>query len=289
MAIEYENSDKFKALIGITEDYTEWFSRIALLVAYQEDEMIPDNLATPDSFTNWLSDAKGGATIDTNVLTHILKIETTLEDLGKNILETLQSGMKPSYLDFLQLKNLHSSFLMSVRRLERDSALEMGGVDDLTGMRPLHSLKKDLDKEIGRMERNNSQFTLALIRVDNFESYPDAGAVLKVTTKNIKEYLRPFDDAYYLEDGFFLLTLKYADIAGGEAVILRAQNSLHSDDENVHNITVSGALSEPIVGDELFKILDEMKSDLNNNVQEKNVILKFLDISPLEKFVMSKG
>ena len=289
MSVEYEDNDKFKALAGILEDYTEWFGRVALLVAYHGEEPIPVELNEPTSFVSWLEDTKASSGIGVGIIQPLLEIDSSLKDSGKDIVETLRSDRKPSHTAFLEFKNLYSSFLSSIRRLEKDSALQLDGTDDLTGMRPVQSVQRDIDKEMGRLERNGNPFALAVMRIDFFDKYEGSQNILSVATENIKQSLRPFDDAYYLDEGYFLLSLKHADIVGAEAVVVRIQHSLEGDANNVNKITMSATLSEPVIGDVVQDMLGRMKDDLSNNATSRNVVLKLLDESPLQRFVNAKN
>ena len=289
MSVEYEDNDKFKALAGILEDYTEWFGRVALLVAYHGEEPVPVDMEEPSSFVSWLEDNNSSSGVSSSLIQPLLEIDSSLKGSGKNIIEILKSDRKPSHSVFLEFKNLYSSFLSSIRRLEKDSALQVDGTDELTGIRPLHSVQRDIDKEMGRLERNGNPFALVVLRIDSFGKYEDNQNNLLVATENIKRSLRPFDDAYYLDQGRFLLSLKHSDIVGAEVVVVRIQNFLEDDPDNSSKITVTAILSEPVVGDGVQELLGRMKDDLNNNLNSRNLVLKLLDVSPLERFITAKN
>lgn len=285
MAVEYTDLNKFKALAHILEDYTEWFARIALLVAYTAEETIHDGYQIPSSFNNWVNSKNVKTEFNSNVIKPIIDIHEVMLISASHIIDSLNSKKYVGHNDFVEFKNLFSSFLSSVRRLEIDSALEGDGTDEETGLRPVSAIKYDLDKEMQRLSRNGNPFSLSMLRVDGFPLLDQPHDALRITSLNIKKCMRPFDDAYYIEDGYFLLSLKHADMVGAEAAAMRIIQSLNEDEENVMDITVSFCLSEPVNGDDIDVLLNNMHVDLNNHIDTKETILKFLDISPLERFI----
>lgn len=288
MAIQYTDQNRFKALVSILEDYTDWFSSIALYVAYPEDERVFDGFSIPDSFKKWINNPTVRSEVTHSVRQPIIDIFDSLSQKGEVIIEGLRSGDRPSHDDFVEFKNLYTSFLTSIRRLEKDSGMKGDGTDELTGLRPLEAIEHDMNKEMQRLSRNGNPFALVLARIDGFESHEESSGVLSIAVDNLKKSMRPFDDAYYLNEGQFLLSLKHSDLTGADAAIARIQHSLSSDENNVQNITISCCMAEPVMGDEVFSLLETMKADLNNHASDSEAVLKFLDVSPLERFLNTK-
>jgi len=289
MAVEYNNSDKFKALAHILEDYTEWFSRISLCVSYPDEESLPKDFSMPTSFVDWLESDDVSKEIPVSVMQPVVDIHVAMQEVGTSLIESVRDDRKPKYKEFIELRNLWSSFLATIRRLERDSAMDIDSVDEGTGLRSPLAVDKDLQREMGRLARNGTPLALSLVRIDGFQNYDDESVIVPVTVSNIKKSLRPFDDAYYLENGQFLLSLKHTDMAGADAVIARIQRSLSVDSDNTRKVTISSCVSEPVPGDNMPELLENMKKDLHNHSDSKGAILKFLEMSPLERFVGSIG
>lgn len=288
MVVQYSDNNKFKALASILEDYTDWFAQFSLFLGYTDQENIPEDFTIPGSFTNWLDSDDIQDGISTTVLAPILDMHNAMKDLSVDMVADLQLGKKPSHKDFIELKNLYVSFLSSMRRLERDSALTADSVDDTTGLRSASAVKRDLNREMQRLARNGNPFALVLARIDAFDKVHSQKEALSLAVDNIKKSMRPFDDAYYLENGQFLLSLKHADMVGAEVAITRIQQSLNLDEKNTNDITLSCCMSEPVNGDEISELLKNMKDDLNAHQDDVSTVLKFLDISPLERFVESR-
>lgn len=285
MVSDYEDNDKFHALASVIEDYTEWFAQIALYVAYSGEEHIPENFSMPRSFTDWLENNDSDAEISPAAIQPITDIHNAMKGVVADLMIDLAKNQRPRHQSFIEFKNLYSSFLSSVRRLEKDSTMKSDGTDELTGLRPISALKHDLDREMQRLSRNGNPFSLMIARIDGFVDFDNQRDAVSTTVKNIKKCMRPFDDAYYLNDGNFLLSLKHADLVGAEAAILRIQNSLEHDEANANKITLSCCMSEPVDGDEVSNLLKNMRDDLEAHADDYGAVLKLLDISPLERFV----
>ena len=139
-----------------------------------------------------------------------------------------------------------------------------------------------------RLSRSGNPFVLSCVRVDGFAELADQETAFHIARDNIVKSMRPFDDVYYLGDGEFLLSLKHTDVVGGEVALVRIQRSLDIDESNTAKLSVSCCLSEPVSGDEVSTLIKNMKEDLKRHKDDKDVILKFLDISPLERFMSTQ-
>jgi hypothetical protein len=102
--------------------------------------------------------------------------------------------------------------------------------------------------------------------------------------RNIKKCMRSFDDAYYLGQGEFMLSLKHADKIGAKAAINRLQAFLDGDEENKSKMTMSYCFTEPSVGDDILELTGNMRQDLIDHMNDENVVLQLTEISALERY-----
>lgn len=285
MALEYEKNSKFEALAPVLEEYADWFSRIALCVAYHDKEKEPEKIVTPSSFQDWVKAAgeEGGGT--PLVIEDIAKSHDDMVRIGNGLLDILKADKKPPHENFVEFKNLYGAFLVRIRRLEKDSAIDGRGLDEETGLRSAKAIKPDLKKEMERLSRQGNPFSLVVARIDGFAGQPDQKQALSISVNNIKRCMRSFDDAYYFGNGYFLLSLKHADIIGAQAAVSRLQQFLKGDEANMSKMTMSYCMVEPVPEDEVHILLQNMNQDLSDNMNEKDIVLKFLEISALERFV----
>jgi len=288
MALDYQNSLSFAQLAPILEDYAEWYGHVCLAVAYMSEDTKADIIQAPSSFPRWVKTAEGIEFLSESLLAEISNIHADFIDSGNKIVGEIISKKKPEFGDYSNFKNLYDAFLNRLRRIEKDSALEGSGIDEETGFRTKEMIKIDQRKEMERLKRQGTSFALVVCRIDNFIAH-DKQKVLPVVVSNIKDCMRNFDDAYYLENGHFLVSLKQTDLVGAESAIERLRQGLRSKNDFQTNVSCSYCVAEPVDGDEVMDLIDNMIKDLNDNIDDQDAVLKFLEISPLQRFMNNMG
>ena len=289
MALEYDSNTEFEALAPILEDYADWFGRIAVYVAYPDDDAFSAEVTVPSSFRDWMENTAEDTTLSPAILKEIATIHDAMISQGESIFVTLQNKTRPARHEFVDFKGLYSGFLSRLRRLEKDSALEGSGFDEETGLRAAHHIETDTKKEMERLSRQGNAFSLVMARIDRFAGQEDQKKALELSVKSIKDCMRPFDDAYYMGNGVFLLSLKQADILGAEAAVNRLQLCLKEDTNNTKpKVTMSYCMTEPLPEDETETLIKNMQADLIEHLNDEDAVLKFVEISPLARFVQSK-
>lgn len=286
MTLEYEQkTENFSAVATILDDYIQWYMQVSTAVAYPNDASVEDDLSSPNSFLDWVNASMEKGSLLADVLDNLVGLYTDLLASSEILIQTVSDHKKPDYQDYLDFKNLFDAFTGRLRRLERDSAAEGAGMDEKTGLRSQKVMEDDLKKEIERVARQGSPFSLVLTRIDNYLSFEDKDSVIELTVDNIKKCMRTFDDAYYMDDGVFLLSLKQADMIGAQAATTRLQNFIKTDEKNRDEVTLSYCMSEPVSGDEIDELVNNMKADLESYDDEEDVVLKFIESSPLQRYI----
>lgn len=283
MVMDYKDTEKFKALAPILDDYIHWFGLVSFAVAYPEEEQAA--VKTPESFDAWLESAQTKGGFNPSALRDLQAVYEQMTMDGRQILQTLSTGNKPNVKEFKDFRILYNSFLSRIRRLERDSAMEGSGVDEETGLRIPKAIEGDMKRELERLTRQGTSFCLTMFRVDGYDNLADKKAALALVVNNVKKCMRPFDDAYYMGHGHFVLNMKQTDIMGAEAGINRLRLYVEQDVDNIHKSTLSFCLVEPTVGDEAAEIILHMRQDLDENRNAKDAVLKFKEVSELERFL----
>ena len=290
MTLEYEqNTETFAEVATILDDYIQWYMQVSTAVAYPSDASVDDDLSSPNSFLDWVNASMEKDTLLAGVLDNLVSVYTDLLASSEILIQTVSDNKKPDYQDYLDFRNLFDAFTGRLRRLERDSAAEGAGMDETTGLRSQKIMEDDLKKEMERVARHGSPFSLVLTRIDNYLGAADKDTLVEVAVANIKKCMRTFDDAYYLDDGVFLLSLKQADMIGAQAATTRLQNYIKTDERNSGNITLSYCMSEPVPGDEVDELVNNMKADLESFDDEDDVVLKFVELSPLQRYLDEIG
>ena len=232
-----------------------------------------------------VSERSKDGSINQGILRDLTDVYEQMVMDGRQILSGLTEGNRPTAKEFGDFIALYNSYLVRVRRLERDSAMEGSGVDQETGLRIPKAIKGDMKRELERLERHHTSFCQVMMRIDGFAGQLDQKEALGLAVENIKKTMRPFDDAYYMGNGHFLLSMKQTDLIGAEAGINRLRMFLDQDENNTHKMTLSFCIVEPVVGDEADQMIKNMQQDLNDNLNAKDAVLKFKEISDLERFI----
>lgn len=285
MALEYRNPIKFEKIAPILEEYAQWFSNISLSLAYDEALDVIQNIHQPSSFKVWVEEASREEQLPPAVMANIIKIHDEMVGLGQQIIEALKRQDRPEQSVFVGFKDIYAAFLMHIRRLERDSAMDGSGIDEVTGLRSASVIESDLKKEMERVSRQGNPFSLVVMRIDRFVGQKSQDRALSMAVENVKRCMRSFDDAYYLGQGMFLLSLKHADIIGAQAAVGRLQNFLIEDEGNIDKMTMSYCMAEPVAGDDIKLLLKNMKQDLVDHLNDMDAVLKFVEVSALERYV----
>jgi GGDEF domain-containing protein len=278
-----KDTDYLKNLGPVLEEYADWFGNISMAVAYSDSHS--DAISTPQSYRIWQKETESSEAISANVLKSMTE---TYEDMvmeGRAIVKILADGQKPELTQFEKFKDRYNKFFRQIRRLERDSAMEESGLDEQTGLRSSKSIEGDMKRELERLERQGTAFCQVMLRIDQFTQFDNHDEMLQLVVKTMRDTIRPFDDAYYLNQGHFLINMKQTDLIGAEAGINRIRIQLSQHKENTNPITLSFCVIEPVTGEEADKMLRNLRQDLDENAQAEDAVLKHKEISELERFV----
>ena len=252
----------------------------------------------PESFKNWVDEVEEGDKVEKITLDRLVRLHAELQNLSIELVRTAETtDRRPEIKQFDSFVNIYDDFVFQLRRLERDSLQAESGLDALTGLRSHSVLMKDLEREMERRSRRGKPFSLVLARIDSYahiqtiQSEQKTDNCLLGVSKQIKKCIRSFDDAYKLEDGEFIMCLKHADTSGGAATIARLRRFLEEEpvkveeNGNLYDLTMSYCVSEPLPGDNVAQLLNNMRDDLNRYVTEKDTALEYFEQSPLQRFV----
>ncbi len=283
MENDVKDADYLKNLGPVLEDYAQWFSEVVTRIAFPDK--IDLEFDVPSSYELWAKETEESEVITPATLRSLTDACEHMMMEGRAIVSALKAGDTINFETFDSFKGRYDTFFRQIRRVEHDSAMEESGVDEQTGLRSAKSIADDMKREMERLARQGTAFCQVMMRVDHFARYSDHDVVLDTVVNSIRNAIRPFDDAYYMGKGHFLISMKQTDIMGAEAGLNRIRLELSENPENKDNITVSSCLMEPSVGDEAAKVLKNLRQDLDENENVKDVILKFKEISELERFV----
>jgi diguanylate cyclase (GGDEF)-like protein len=299
MAVSYETDSRLKALKPVLDEHAEWFGAVIRCLMYPEAPQAEERLAQPGGFLEWANDASLDNTFSRSALEELTLRFEQLHEAGRILLNKCREGRKPTLDEFDVFVNLYEGFVVGVRRLEHDSAFADIGVDPLTGLRSQQAMKKDLETELERLSRRGKPFCLIISRIDHFARFSrileeeQVRQILIIVSGLIKKCLRTFDDAYRLDNGEFVMSLKQTEMTGGSAAVERlrkmidAENIVIQDGGEAIPLRMSFCVAEPLPGDTFTELLQNMSADLHSYMEKGDTALEFIEQSPLQRYVKS--
>lgn len=289
MALEYKTPIDLKIVMQVLDDHMIWYGKIVR--GYFEKR--PFNEKFPVSFKEWISSAQKAELIDSRVAEKLNGIYKGLIEAANIFITKCDSFDDSPLNEYSDFSKHYEEFIQAMRRIERDQAVENSGFDDRTGLRSTRMMRDDIDIEMQRRARQGSPFAVALLKIVNFkdEWREDKDYILPVIqkiSKQIKACLRAFDDAYYLGDEYFLLSLKQADMIGAESAMGRLNSAIKAvhiamPHDVMDDIKVSAVVFEPSIAENIDVLIDNMKKDLEV-IGEKVGVVKYNDLSPIQRY-----
>ncbi len=290
MALEYKSPIDLKVVMHVLDDHMLWYGKI--VKGYFENK--PYNEEFPVSFKDWLLSAQKEELIDAHVAEKLNGIYRGLIDAANIFISKCDVFGEPPLKEYSDFTKHYEEFIQAMRRIERDQAVENSGYDNRTGLRSIRMMRDDIDIEMQRRSRQGSPFAIALLKIINFneewrESKDTIAPVIQKISKQIRVCLRAFDDAYYLGDEYFLLSLKQADMIGAESAMGRLNSAIKAvhialPHDDMDNIKVSAVVFEPTIAENLDTLISNMKKDIEA-IGEKVAVVKYNELSPIQRYV----
>lgn len=288
MPLEYKSQIGLDVIMPVLDEYIVWYSKIVR--SYFQG--VPFKEPPPSIFTEWLKTSD----IPENTQDRGRRIHQGMIDTAKVFITKYASRENPPLTEYNEFSGYYEEFIQYMRRLELDLATENSGFDERTGLRSLKLMKDDIARELERRARRGNPLSLALVKINNYrpewkkEEKPYRDVITKIADQ-VKECLRSFDDAYYMGDEYYLLSLKHADMIGSQAAMSRLNSAITmahipTPDDPMEEVSVSSVLCEPTPGDSVDQLLVNMKKDLVN-VDEKGAVLQYNEMSPIQRYMLS--
>lgn len=288
MPLEYKSQIGLDEIMPVLDEYIVWYGKIVR--SYFQG--VPFKESPPGVFTDWLEKAE----LSPNTQERGRRIYQGMVDAAKAFVTKYASRETPPLSEYNEFSGYYEEFIQYMRRLELDLATENSGFDEKTGLRSPKLMKDDIARELERRARRGNPLSLALIKINNFrpewkKDEKPYRAIIAGIADQLRECLRSFDDAYYLGDEYFLLSLKHADMVGSQAAMIRLNRAITAahiptPDDPMEEVSVSSVLSEPTPGDSVDQLLENMKKDLAN-VEGKGIVLQYNEMSPIKRYMLS--
>ncbi len=298
MPLNYETDTKLQELSAVADEHMEWFYRFIRRL-YYPDIYRSESFNNPQYFSSWLVDAGDYGFINESTLEGQKQLYDDLLEAAQALCEaSKEKGVLPDVKAFDHFLALQEGFVHGLRRLEKDCALSDSGVDVESGLRSKRVMYDDLSRELERRARRGNPFTLVIARIDHYKalvrevSEEERQAFIEVCGRLIKKCIRSFDDAYRCQDDQFVMSLKHSKTAGGTAAVNRLRRFLQEENHVITTkdgksvpLTMSFVVAEPVPGDTIDGLLENMNQDLDRWDEGGDTALEYIELSPLQRYL----
>lgn len=221
--------------------------------------------------------AKKGALEDIHCsdLPDFFKDDKDLSAQCKALQDATHSG------DFIAVKNTFETYLKTLYVLQDKAIAENVEYDLVTGLKNHNTLRHDLKQEADKLARRGQSFSLAVMRIDNFAALKQTDAVLKDLAAIIKQGLRSFDDAYFINDEYFVLSLQQTSSMGGLKGVERVRDAVK---KNLDKQSVSACVAEAQSEEDLIQLVDHLISELKKHEDAHSYVFSHKELSPIQRF-----
>lgn len=297
MALNYDIDEKLKQLSVVLDEYAEWYSRVMRHMIYPDHYDDAVQIVVSDGYELWVQDVLEEGLINNVTLDRVQRLHDDLHQIADSLVALSLKGQRPEVARFDGFVDMYDGFITTLRRLERDSLLSDSGLDMVSGLRSAKALTKDLEREMERRSRRGKPFCIVLARIDNYElirSMVDdrrLEQMIAAIGRVIRKCVRSFDDAYRLNEAEFVMSLKHSDINGAAKTVLRLRNFLEEESISIKNedvsffLTMSTCITEPLPGDPVQDMIQNMREDLNQYKSSSGAALEYSERSAVERFV----
>lgn len=286
--------DELKAVL---DEYAVWFMQALRRISYPQETSLK-KAPGPKSFARWVESAERSSEIESGSLGSLKRINADLLSSVEKLIEESSIEKKaPAYEDFDKAVTLYEEFGNFIRRVMKDNSSGNAGIDPVTGLRTVEAFFKDVELEKNRLERQGKSFCVGMSRIDSHDDFrhklnpgrQEEG--FKSIADVLRKSLRSFDDAYRIEEGFFLFCLKQTTLSGGMSALRRIRANLEQknfsyeiDGKNIA-LSLSSSITEPLPQDDIAKTIENMKKELTASEGKPGLVIEHLEISPLQRLI----
>jgi diguanylate cyclase len=303
MPLNYELDTHLKVLEAVLDDYTGWFLQVTRRVFYPLDDHSGMNnkggvFVYPPSFESWVKETEKTGSMPPHALKALRELHRDLCSRAELLINgSVKSRLPPPHSEYQKLTVLFEEFTGRIRRQEKDQLLGDSGIDTLTGLRSKDAMEKDIKREMDRLARQGKTFALALVRLDNYDVMraempeQEMNAAIKTVAELVKKSMRSFDDAYRIDNGMFVLSLKQTGTTGGIKALKRLKTELDKSKASYKLkgketlMTLSSCIGEPSDGEDITAFLENLKKDLDAYNNNKGSVVEYFELSPLQRFI----
>lgn len=284
-------------LESLIDEYIDWYLLFVRVVffAAQNNKVKSD---PPTSFVEWSKQAAHHKTVDSMAVGNLLLLHKEMvaaSETVKALPRTNTSLLENENCEKFSL--LFEEFLNKLKRVSRQDVSARKEIDIITGLQTQNSFYKDAQREMERLTRQGKTFSLAIIKVDNFDfiekeaSSFDFENSLKAVAKSIGKVVRSYDDYYQFDKGLFLAILRQTDPGGGLKAMQRLNEELlargvsYKAKNTDHIVTTSSCIAEVSPGDDMRQLVGNLKTEVLENIKKPSSVCEYKELSALQKLL----
>lgn len=297
---ETQTLNKLVKLAPVLEDHAEWYGLVLRRLFFPGQLSQDISIHRPDTLKNWIESENSDHFFEGQLLQNLRRIHDELHEAAERLMAETSQDVKPDAKKFESLQFLYEGFITQLRRLERDVAQADSGIDPASGLRNRMTMIAELERELERRARRGRSFCLALAKIDDFEDIKNRleeeqfKSMLAILGRLIRKCIRSFDDGYRSGDNEFIMCLKHSDSSGGTTAVNRLRSYLEMEKITIpdgmggfYPLTMSYCVAEPMPGETLDHLMENMRSDLEAHKQGGNMAVEYHEQSALSRFIKS--
>ena len=282
----------YKAIIQIINNHVDWYVKVVRFLLFQDKgEYVKPHVPTLDEIYGSLDE---GHDVDFDDYAELKSLSEEFIQEGERLLSSV--NQRPLDVEpYKHFENLLSEITFTLESIQNGGTgvVSSDSQSVSSAVKPLSLDGKDrllveLDHEIEKVKRHAYLFCLILMQIKDYKGYSEEeyNHAHALVTEVVHETLRPYDDAYLMDDGAFVLNLKYSDGPGGLNSFERIKEVLADKqigkDTDIKLVASLMAAEEYDTGQGL---LDKLYEELNNIKDDQDVALKYEENSSVLNYL----
>jgi diguanylate cyclase (GGDEF)-like protein len=290
MAVSYTQTLSTDRIVAEIEALLDWKHDVLRNAFFPADKLRDTEEKAPEAMLIWCRAQAEKGSLDKQVVDRMALVHA---ELCKQAKQLSQGGITAGLYDTFE--NQFNAYVTQIRRLQQDLTASSISVDGVTGLRTLAGMQADIKKEQDRFDRKGTSFSIACIHLDGLPELQARFGKQKMdliyahAAHVISRSMRSFDDAYYADNGEYLIVLKHIDFLDACAVMDRLRGEIeHSPayvDGDKLKVTASFGISEALAKESHEVAIEHAKSALMEaKASGGNRVMEFREMSALEQY-----
>ena len=289
--------DTVQEISHLIDDHIEWYDRILHAIAnpandYNKHDIAPINILI--DFLDLYKDKElWSKKTEEGLRNHYSLIMSDCRAICEMIHE--KQAVSTARVDSFRSGFLNFMFLLN--KIRDHTTLISFGMDPYSSLKTKALAMLDIRKEMERKLRQDTPFSILLLKIENLHEVEDifgrnqTQRFIRLACEKIEQKLRIFDDMYRMDHNEFLIAVKMTDRPGAMLFAQRIQRFFDDEQSNVRmgeydiHVRLSMVLAEPVSGENIIDLINNMRDDLEEKSNPEGAIITFNEVAPIKKFL----